>query len=192
MKIGLFFGSFNPIHHGHLIIANIMATTTDLDEVWFVVSPKNPFKSSNSLLHEHDRYEMVEVAIKGNPNFMVSDIEFHMPRPSFTIDTMTYLADKHPHHQFFLIIGSDNLLSFHKWKNSQSILDNFGLLVYRRPGYSEKKFKVQDRSNIRYVEAPLLEISATFIRKQIAQGHSIQYLTPDPVIHMIKDRKFYL
>ncbi len=121
MKIGLFFGSFNPIHIGHLIIANTMAENTDLEEVWFVVSPQNPFKKQKSLLHEFDRLEMVERAIQDNFKLKASDIEFHLPRPSYTIDTLTVLQEKYPEHQFGLIMGGDNLSHFHKWKNYEQI-----------------------------------------------------------------------
>jgi nicotinate-nucleotide adenylyltransferase len=134
MRIGLFFGSFNPIHIGHLIIANIMAENSDLQAVWFVVSPQNPFKKSKTLLHEFDRLDMVEMAITDNPKLKAIDIEFHLPRPSYTIDTLTVIQEKYPQHIFSLIIGEDNLGQFSKWKNYQQILEYFGLYVYPRPG----------------------------------------------------------
>lgn len=190
MKVGLFFGSFNPIHIGHLVIADVMADQTDLDQVWFVVSPLNPFKSSSSLLHEFDRLRMVELAIAENYKFRASDVEFNMPKPSYTADTLAYLADKHPEHQFKLIIGEDNLVHFHKWKNHEAILANFGLCVYPRPQVDRTKIKVQHEA-IQYVESPMLDISATFIRKSIRNNHSVQYLLPAPVVDYIRMKKFY-
>ncbi len=188
MKIGLFFGSFNPIHIGHLIIANIMQDQTDLDEIWFVVSPQNPFKERKSLLHEFDRLRMVELAIEDNYKFRGSDIEFHMPRPSYTIDTLTYLSERHPNHEFRLVIGGDNLSHFHKWKNSAVILDYYGLYVYPRPG----ELKRLDHENVRYIDSPLINISSTFIRKAIKNGHSAKYLLPTLVEDFIKSKKFFL
>lgn len=190
MKIGLFFGSFNPVHTGHMIIANIMAEHTDLRQVWFVVSPQNPFKSNKSLLHEHDRYAMVEQAIYDNYRLRVTDIEFHMPRPSYTVDTLAYLSDKHPDHDFKLIIGEDNLKSFPKWKNHQVILEEYGLYIYPRPGsvFSE----ISNHSNVRLVKAPLLDISATFIRRCLKEGKSIKYLVPEPVEVFIKSNKLFI
>lgn len=190
MRIGLFFGSFNPLHVGHLVIADVMATHTDLAEVWFVVSPLNPFKSSKSLLHEFDRLKMVELAIADNYRFRASDVEFHMPKPSYTADTLAYLSDKHPDKEFVLIIGEDNLVHFHKWKNYQAILDNYGLYVYPRPQVDKDRIKVQ-HSNIQYVDSPMLDISATFIRDAIRNNRSVRYLLPEPVADYIRFKKFY-
>ena len=190
MKIGLFFGSFNPIHIGHLIIANTMAQTTDLDEVWFVVSPQNPFKKTQSLLHEFDRYDMVAAAIHDNLKLRVSDIEFNLPRPSYTIDTLTYLSGKHPEHSFVLIIGEDNLNQFKNWKNYQQILNLYGLYVYPRPESSDGDMLAQP--NVRMVEAPLLQISATYIRELIKQGKSVRYMVSDEVEELIRARKYYV
>ncbi|MCH7412635.1 nicotinate-nucleotide adenylyltransferase [Belliella sp. R4-6] len=188
MKIGLFFGSFNPIHIGHLIIANVMQDQTDLDEVWFIISPQNPFKTQKSLLHEFDRLKMVELAIADHFHFKASDVEFHMPRPSYTIDTLTYLSEKHPLHEFKLIIGGDNLTHFHKWKNYDLILDNYGLYVYPRPGDHLKL----DHPNVKYVAAPMMDISATFIRNAIKNHKSVRYLLPDMVREYIKDKKLFV
>ena len=190
MRIGLFFGSFNPIHIGHLVIADVMAQRTDLDQVWFVVSPQNPFKSSKSLLHEFDRLKMVELAIADNYKLKAVDVEFHMPKPSYTADTLAYLSDKHPEHEFVLIIGEDNLMSFHKWKNYQTILDHYGLYVYPRPKVDKDKIKI-DLEQIRYVNAPLLDISATFIRDAIKNNHSVRYLLHESVIGYIESKHFY-
>ncbi len=189
MKVGLFFGSFNPIHMGHLIIANIMAEHTELDRVWFVVSPHNPHKSSKSLLHEHDRYTMVEKAIYNNYLLSVTDIEFSMPRPSYTIDTLARLYDKYPQHDFKLIIGEDNLKNFSKWKNAQVILDDYGMFVYPRPGAAPSEYV--NHTNVTFVNAPLLDISATFIRSCIKEGKSIKYLVPEDVETFIQSKKLF-
>jgi nicotinate-nucleotide adenylyltransferase len=188
MKVGLFFGSFNPIHIGHLIVANVMAD--NVDKVWFVVSPQNPFKKNKSLLHEFDRYEMVEKAIQDNHRLQITDVEFSMPKPNYTIDTLTYLSEKYPQHQFQLIIGSDNLAQFPKWKNYQTILNNYGLLVYPRPGTPKVDFP-QD-SRVRTIDAPLLNISASYIRKAVKNKRSIRYLVPEVVETYIESKGFYL
>lgn len=190
MRVGLFFGSFNPIHIGHLVIADVMADQTDLEQVWFVVSPLNPFKSSSSLLHEFDRLKMVELAIEDNFKFRASDVEFNMPRPSYTADTLAYLSDKYPQNEFKLIIGEDNLVHFHKWKNYESVLENFGLYVYPRPQVDKSKIKIK-HENIKYIDSPMLDISATFIRSSIRNDHSVQYLLPSPVVDYIRFKKFY-
>lgn len=190
MRVGLFFGSFNPIHIGHLVIADVMADQTDLEQVWFVVSPLNPFKSSSSLLHEFDRLKMVELAIEDNFKFRASDVEFNMPRPSYTADTLAYLSDKYPQNEFKLIIGEDNLVHFHKWKNYESVLENFGLYVYPRPQVDKSKIKIKNE-NIKYIDSPMLDISATFIRSSIRNDHSVQYLLPSSVIDYIRFKKFY-
>ena len=187
MKIGLYFGSFNPIHVGHLIIAQTLFQRGGLDQVWFVVSPQNPFKKQESLAHEQDRLRMVELAIDDNFQFRASDVEFRMPRPSYTIDTLTYLSDKYPQHQFSLFLGSDNLSHFHKWKNHQAILDNYPILVYPRPG----EVKTLDHPGVTYLDAPLLDISATFIRQSIQEGLSVRYLLPERVEGSITDKKLY-
>lgn len=187
MKVGLFFGSFNPIHIGHLIIADVMQDQTDLEEVWFVVSPQNPMKSSKSLLHEFDRLKMVELATADHFKFRVIDVEFHMPKPSYTIDTLAYLSDKFPKNEFILILGGDNLNHFHKWKNSEKILEQFAIYVYPRPG----KNKVVEHDKIQYIDAPLLNISATFIRKILKRGGSVRYLLHPDVLDHIKDKKLY-
>lgn len=190
MKIGLFFGSFNPIHVGHLIVANTMAETTDLDQVWLIVSPQNPFKKQKDLLHEFDRLDMVEKAIFDNAKLQSSNIEFNLPRPSYTVDTLSVLKEKYPQHQFVLIIGEDNLGDFSKWKNYQEILNGYGLYVYPRP--QSKPSELKEHPQVRMVEAPLLDISATFIRRCIRAEASIRYLVPDEVERYIKEKKFYI
>src|SRR5690606_38871374 len=189
-KIGLFFGSFNPIHMGHLIIANIMAETTDLSRVWFVVSPQNPFKPSKGLLHEFDRYDMVRAAIHDNYKLEVSDVEFNLPKPSYTIHTLVYLQEKYPDKQFSIIMGVDNLTSFQKWKNHEVILNNYGLYVYPRPGVQLSELK--SHPNVKFVQAPMLDISATFIRNCIRNNQSVRYLVPDAVEELIRLKGFYL
>jgi len=190
MNIGLFFGSFNPIHMGHMIIANVVHESTDLDQVWFIVSPQNPFKKGGNLLPEHDRLDMVREAIHDDFYFHVSDIEFNMPRPSYTIDTLTYLSDKYPQHQFKLIIGEDNLASFPKWKNSEVILKNCGLIVYPRPHAEPTDLK--DHQAVHWVEAPKIDISATLIRNLIQRNKSVKYLVPEGVRQLIESRKYFL
>lgn len=189
MKIGLFFGSFNPIHIGHLAIANAMAENTDLKKVWFVVSPQNPLKPSKGLLHEFDRYDMVKAAIADNYKFEVSDVEFHLPKPSYTIHTLTHLHEKFPGKEFKLIVGEDNLENFPKWKNYQQILDHYGLYVYPRPHVTKSPLK--SHANVKLVEAPLLDISATYIRECIKNNKSIRYLVPEAVEQMIRTKGFY-
>jgi nicotinate-nucleotide adenylyltransferase len=190
MKIGLFFGSFNPIHIGHLIIANVMVENTDLSKVWFVVSPQNPHKKSSGLLHEFDRYNMVELAVADNFNLMASDVEFHMPKPSYTVDTLTYLQAKYRAHEFVLIIGSDNLSTFHKWKNYEQILEQYELYVYPRPGAAETP--LIKHSKVKVIEAPMMDISATFIRRCVKENKSIRYMVHPEVEEHIYTQKFYI
>ncbi|WP_205501681.1 nicotinate (nicotinamide) nucleotide adenylyltransferase [Rufibacter psychrotolerans] len=191
MRVGLLFGSFNPIHIGHLILANYMATNTTLDTVWLVVSPQNPFKPSSSLLHEFDRLQMVRLAIADNAELGVTDIEFRMPKPSYTIDTLTYLQERYPTYQFALIMGEDNLATFHKWKNYEEILDHYEVLVYPRPGSAKAPDAISNHPRVQLVPAPLLDISATFIRKCLKAGKSTRYLLAEPVEEYITAKKLY-
>lgn len=190
MNIGLFFGSFNPIHIGHLIIANTMAEQPAIDQVWFIVSPQNPFKKKSSLLHEFDRLHMVRLAIADNDKLNASDIEFHMPKPSYTVDTLAYLSDKHPKHSFKLIMGEDNLQYFHKWKNHEVVLEEYGLMVYPRPN-SIFPDEWKKHPNIQWVEAPEVDISATFIRKAVKAHRSIKYLVHQEVEAYIHAKRFF-
>jgi nicotinate-nucleotide adenylyltransferase len=190
LKTGLFFGSFNPVHIGHLIIANIMAETTDLDKVWMVVSPQNPFKPSRGLLHEFDRYDMMRAAVYDHYKIEASDIEFHLPKPSFTIHTLLHLSDRHPDKAFKVIMGEDNLVNFVKWKSYERILEDYGLYVYPRPNAQPSELK--SHPNVKMVEAPMLDISATFIRNCVKKHQSIRYLVPDAVEEMIRIKGFYL
>lgn len=190
MRIGLFFGSYNPVHMGHLIIANHMVTHTSLDEIWFVVSPQNPFKERPTLLNEYDRLHLVELAVEEDDRFRASNIEFSLPKPSYTIDTLTYLAEKYPNHQFALLMGSDNLNSFKKWKNYKAILKHYSIYIYTRPGYTESELHNHPQVTV-LDDVPLLHISATFIRDQVKRGYSIRYLLPDAVRKYILEMGFY-
>ena len=189
MKIGLFFGSFNPIHVGHLIISNFMATQTDLQQVWLVVSPQNPLKSKNTLARDRDRLNMVQAAIDDNPKLRASNIEFDLPKPSYTIDTLTYLGEKYPQHEFSLIMGSDNIATLHKWKNYELILRGYSIYVYRRPAYDLGDLATHE--HIKVFDAPLMDISATYIRSCLTSGKSIQYLVPEAVLTYLKEAKIY-
>jgi len=190
MKIGLFFGSFNPIHTGHLIIANYMAFHTDLEQVWLVVSPHNPLKNKASLAKDYDRLHLVQLAIENNPRLRASNIEFSLPKPSYTIDTLTYLKEKHPEHQFVLIMGGDNLVGLEKWKNYELILRDYAIYVFKRPHFLNDKHT--ELPNVRVFEdTPLMEISATFVRTCVQQGKSIRYLVPDAVMREILDSNLY-
>ncbi len=178
-RIGLFFGSFNPVHVGHMIIANHLVNETDLDQVWMVVSPQNPFKEQKNLAKDRLRYHLVYLAIGDNPDIVASDIEFGLPRPSYTIDTLAYLHEKYPDKEFSLIMGGDNVPTLHKWKNSEILLERYKIYVYMRPGY--ELGPMADHPNIIALEAPLLDISATYIRKLLAHGKSVRYLLPEAV-----------
>ena len=188
MKIGLYFGSFNPIHTGHCIIASHLAQTTDLDRVWLVVSPQNPFKETASLLNEYHRLHLAKLALEHDARLKVSDIEFHLPRPSYTIDTLAYLAEKHPEHSFSIILGSDGLQNLHKWKNAAVLVKEYPIYVYKRPGF-EIVNPLHAKLNI--AEAPLLQISSTHIREMIKNGKSIRYLVPDLVREEIELYHYY-
>jgi nicotinate-nucleotide adenylyltransferase len=175
---------------GHLILGNYMAYNTDLSAVWYVVSPQNPFKESKSLLHEFDRYHMVSLAIDRNDRLGVSDIEFKMPKPSYTIDTLTYLQAKYPGYQFVLIIGEDNLPSFPKWKNYERILDFFEVYVYPRSGTPASPLK--EHPQVKIIPAPMLDISATLIRDCVRSEKSIKYMVPEEVEQYIHHKKFWI
>ncbi len=188
MKVGLYFGSFNPIHVGHLIIASHIFNATDLQKLWFVVSPQNPFKPSDTLLNEYDRLHLVRRAIEGDARFSASDIEFSLPKPSYTVETLAYLSEKHPSYQFSVIMGSDSYQNLPRWKNAETIIKNYPILVYRRPGFEVLE---STEGNIRVLDAPLLQISATHIRDLIRSGKSIRYLVPGEVEEEILASGFY-
>jgi nicotinate-nucleotide adenylyltransferase len=187
MKIGLYFGSFNPIHTGHLIIANHIANNTELDEVWFVVSPQNPFKNTNSLLNEQHRLSLVKIAIEGEKKLKASNVEFKLPKPSYTSDTLLYLSEKYPKHIFSIIIGSDSFQNIEKWKNYKYIINNYNIFIYHRPGFLIEN----NTQTIKIVEAPLLEISSTQVRKNIKEKKSIRYLVTDAVMEEIELKNYY-
>jgi nicotinate-nucleotide adenylyltransferase len=189
MHIGLYFGSFNPIHIGHLIIANHIVSHTDVDKLWFVLSPHNPLKESHSLLNEYDRLHLVELAIEGNPKFRASNVEFHLPKPSYTIDTLTYLTEKFPLERFSVIMGSDSLQNIHRWKNYEYLLQQYRLIVYRRPGFPVEQ---KEGMHLTVADAPVLDISATYIRNEIKAGRSVRYLIPDRVVDCIEANRYYL
>lgn len=188
MKIGLYFGSFNPIHHGHLIIANYLLQSTDLDQVWLIISPQNPFKPSHGLLNEYHRLHLVQTALDGETRIRASDIEFKLPKPSYTIDTLTYLKEKYPTHTFAIIMGSDSYQNLDKWKNTSVIQQRYAIYVYERPGFPVRKDLA---TQLTIVDAPLLQISATKIREMIAVGKSIRYLVPDSVKEEIERNHYY-
>ena len=188
MKIALYFGSFNPIHVGHLIIANHVTNETDIDQLWFVVSPQNPLKESASLLNEHQRLHLVRLAIEETSKFQVSNIEFGMPRPSYTIDTLTFLEEKHPEHEFAVVLGGDSFQNIMKWKNYNTLLEKYDLLVYERPGF---KIDSSLSERIQIMDAPLLEISSTRIRKLIKEKKSFRYLVTETVLKEIEAGGYY-
>lgn len=188
MKIGLYFGSFNPIHHGHLIIAKHILEHTDLQQVWFVVSPQNPLKPSNGLLNEYHRLHLVNLAIEGEPDFKASDIEFRLPKPSYTIDTLTYLQERYPSHEFTVLMGSDSYENLPKWKNFEQLLKNYHIVVYERPGHPVQSPISQQ---VTILKAPLLEISATHIRQSVKNNKSIRFLVPDAVKEEIERNGYY-
>lgn len=192
MNIGLYFGSFNPIHIGHLIIANHMVEHSDLDEVWFVVSPHNPFKVKKSLLNNHHRLAMVEFAIEDYPKFKVTDIEFKLSQPSYTINTLAHITEKFPNHQFSIIMGEDNLSGFHKWKNYEQILQNHLIYIYPRLKLIDKKEDlIINHPNIKLIDAPIIQISATNIRNWIKNKKNVRTLLPKKVWNYIDEMNFY-
>ena len=188
MKIGLYFGSFNPIHIGHLIIAEFVQQNTDVQKLWFVVSPQNPFKNKSSLLNAYHRLHLIKLAIEDNPNLEASDIEFNLPTPSYTIDTLLYLEEKYPQHQFSIILGSDSFRNIKNWKNSELLIQNYPFVIYSRPN-----FPITEYYNASYqvVDAPLLQISSTFIRIQIKEKKSVRYLLPEAVFKEITENRYY-
>lgn len=188
MKIGLYFGSFNPVHVGHLIIANHIAANSDLAQIWFVVSPQNPLKKAGSLLNENHRKQLIDLAIDGEKKLKTSNVEFKLPKPSYTIDTLTYLAEKYPQHEFAIIMGSDSFSNINRWKNFEILLENFEIYIYERPGF---KVDMKKRVNIKLLKAPLLEISSTHIRELIQAKKSIRFLVPDVVKDEIERHQYY-
>ena len=189
MNIGLYFGSFNPIHIGHLAIANYLVEFGPIDSLWFVVSPHNPLKKKQNLLDDYQRLELVHRAIQGDERFEVSSVEFYLPKPSYTIDTLTYLQEKHPRQRFTLLMGSDNLINLHKWKNYEQILENYRILVYPRPGVDPSD--CISHPNIETIQAPLMEISSSFIRDALSLGKDVRYFMPPRSYQYLDEMGFY-
>ncbi|WP_242094477.1 nicotinate (nicotinamide) nucleotide adenylyltransferase [Aestuariivivens sediminicola] len=191
MKVGLFFGSYNPIHVGHLIIANHLAEHSDLDQVWFVVTPHSPFKKKSSLLDNYQRLEMVYRATEAYTKLRPSDIEFHLPQPNYTINTLVYLQEKYPNHNFALIMGEDNLKSFHKWKNFEGILEHHHVYVYPRISKGPIETPFHKHKKVHFIDAPVMEISSTAIRKSIKEGKNVRPMLPEPVWAYLDEMNFY-
>jgi len=190
MEIGLYFGSFNPIHVGHLVIANYILEKTTIDELWFVISPQNPLKEKTTLLDDYQRLHMVELAIDDFPHLRTSSVEFSLPQPSYTVQTLAHLYDKYPQHTFSLIMGGDNIQSIHKWKNYQRIIENYKIYVYPRPGFVMPQ-DLDGNPNIEIVNAPLMEISSSMIREWIRQGRNIQGFMPSAAWQYLDEMNFY-
>lgn len=190
-NIGLYFGSFNPIHIGHLILANYLAEHSNLDEIWLVVTPQNPFKDKKSLLDNASRLEMVALSLKDYDKLKPCDIEFHLPQPNYTIDTLIHLEEKYPQHSFSLIMGEDNLKSFHKWKNYEVILSRYLIYVYPRLSEGKVPDALQGHEHIVYIKTPIIELSATVIREDIAQGKDVRPMLPAQVWSYIDKWGFY-
>ena len=189
MITGLYFGSFNPIHIGHLAIANFMIEFSELEQLWFVVSPQNPLKQKKSLLKDYHRLEMVRLAVEEDDRFRASDIEFRLPTPSYTIDTLAYLEEKHPNREFQLVMGTDGLRTFHKWKHADLIAEKYHRLIYPRPGTDMES--TTHLPNTTTVDAPLMEISSSFIRKAIREGKDVRHLMPAKAYQYMREMHFY-
>ena len=188
MKIGLYFGSFNPIHNGHLIIANSILNELDLQKIWFIISPQNPFKQNNSLLNEYDRLHLARLALQDDVRMKALDIEFSLPKPSYTANTLTYLKEKYPKNNFTVIVGSDSFQNINNWKNFETIIKNYPICVYKREGFEIKK---KHNASVTILDSPLIEISATQIRNHIKNKKSIRYMVPEIVREEIETRRFY-
>lgn len=190
MRIGLYFGTFNPIHIGHMAIANYLLEYAEIERLWFVVSPQSPFKQQANLLDNHQRLELLRRAIGNNPKCKVSDVEFELPTPSYTADTLAHLRAIHPELEFYLLMGGDNLQQLHRWKNYETILQHHHILAYPRPA-SPIPVQFQNHPSIRLVDAPLMEISSSFIRKAIAEGKDMRYFLPFATWQYLQEKKFY-
>lgn len=188
MRVGLYFGSFNPIHIGHLIIGNFVANEGHADQVWFVLSPQNPLKPQKELLNEYHRQYLLQSAIEGENKLKCSTIEFHLPRPSYTIDTLAYVTEKYPQHKFTIIMGSDSFKNINKWKNSATLIREYPILIYKRQGFAIENTL---QANIKELDAPLLEISSSRIREMIREKKSIRFLVPDTVKEEIERNHYY-
>ena len=191
MKIGLYFGTFNPIHVGHLIIANHMAENSDLDEIWMVVTPQNPFKKKSSLLDNYHRLQLVDLATENYPKIKASKIEFDLPQPNYTVHTLAHISDKFPEHNFSLIMGEDNLKSFHKWKNYEVILEHHHIYVYPRISEGKTETQFDNHPKIHKIDSPIIQISSTQIRKGIQEGKNMQPMLSNSVWKYIDEMNFY-
>jgi len=189
VHIGLFFGSFNPVHIGHMALANYMLSFTGMDQIWFIVSPQNPLKSKSQLLNQNHRLHLVNLAINDHPGMRSSNIEFELPQPSYTVSTLAHLREKFPAHRFSLIIGQDNLKTFSKWRNYEEILKQFQLFVYPRPGVGQTEFDTHPQVHL--TQAPLIEISSTFIRQAIANKKDVRFFMPERVWKEVDEMNFY-
>lgn len=189
IKTGLYFGSFNPIHIGHLAIANFMLQYSEMDELWFIISPQNPYKKQSSLLPEHHRYQMVQIAVEEYPKMRASNVEFKLPRPSYTYLTVAHLREKYPNRDYTLIMGMDNLQHFHKWKNAHILLDSCQIAVYPRPGHEIAE--LLGHPKVKLVPAPIMEISSSMLRKSIAEGRKLKAFYPPEVFKYIEEMHFY-
>jgi nicotinate-nucleotide adenylyltransferase len=191
MKIGLYFGTFNPIHVGHLIIANHLAEHSDLEQIWMVVTPHNPLKQKNTLLDDYQRLHLVRLATEEYPKIKPSDIEFKLPQPNYTVNTLAHLMEKYPQHEFSLIMGEDNLKSFHKWKNYEYILQHHDIYIYPRISQEAENLEFKNHPRIHLIEAPIVEISSTFIRDGIKSKKNIRPLLPHSVWEYVDHNNFY-
>lgn len=198
-RVGLYFGSFNPIHIGHLIIANYMAQTDGIDEVWFIVTPENPHKKKKNLLDDFHRLAMVRIAVEQNTKLKANDIEFQLPKPSYTTFTLQALKEKYPNNQFTLIMGEDNLRTLHKWKNYEHLIANYSIIVYPRAYTIQEQAKLEpeipngilDLPNVSLTDAPVMKISSSFIRKMIKDGKDVTYLLSESVFNYLDEMNFY-
>ena len=188
-KVGIYSGSFNPIHHGHIILANYLVEFSDLDELWFVVTPQNPLKKKEDLLDDDERLKMVELAIGDDPRFHVSDIEMHLPTPSYTINTLTALSEQHPDCEFVFICGMDSLQNFKNWREYQRILDNYEILVFPREGYDGGE--LINYPSVTVLKTPIIEISSTFIRQCVKEGRDVRHFMPEKAFVYMKTNRFY-
>ena len=189
MNVGLYFGSFNPVHSGHLIIATHIANYTDLDRIWFVVSPQSPYKRQETLLNENHRKHLIDLSIEGEKKLRTSNIEFKLPKPSYTAETLLYLSEKHPDYRFTIILGSDSFLNVRNWKNSDYLWNNFDFLIYERPGFEVKKEMLNEKRSV--LKAPLLQISSSRIRQMVKEKKSIRYMVPEIVREQIETHQYY-
>ena len=189
-KIGIYSGSFNPIHHGHVMLANYLVEFSDLDELWFVVTPQNPLKQKADLLDDAERLKMVQLAVGDDPRFVVSDIEMHLPRPSYTINTLTTFSEQHPDCQFVFICGMDSLQNFKNWREYQKILDNFQLLVFPREGYDGGD--LAQHPSVTILKTPIIEVSSTFIRQSIKEGRDVRHFVPEKAFRYMTEKGLFV